>query len=563
MKHFVEGTMKHFGYESCYYFYGKQWGSWEELCQNFKWEIPEKMNAAFFVCDAYADDPDRPAIHYEDHTGRKGRFTFSDLSKSTNQLANYFSAQDLAENECVAVCTRQKPENIISHIAAWKCGAVSMPLTVMFGIDGLKYRLSHSRAKIAVVEAEVLDRLRQIRTELPDLQHVLVLGDVPLKEGEKEFWGALQPMSENFSMVEKNSSDNLIITYTSGTTGPPKGVLHRHSFILHSAHHYAVLGNAEIRGDDVFWHPADYAWMGSLFDLAFPALFYGRPIVTYSGERFSAEKAYQLINDYRITIAYIPPTALRMMRQLENPSKRWNLSSLRTIMSGGESLGTALPQWIRETFSPETVVHEAYGQTEGTLLLGNCQKYFEYKQNLGKSLPGLQVEILDDYGNIAPAGQPGEIAVRATDGNPIVFKEYWKDEEKTKEKFLGDWMLTGDEGVKDEEGYFSFIGRKDDIIISSGYRIGPSEIEDALTKHKAVLEAGVIGVPDELRGQVPKAYVVLKEGYEPSKDLENDLREFVKSRLAMHEAPRYFAFVSDLPKTVVGKVKRMDLRGLD
>ncbi|MCF8024443.1 MAG: AMP-binding protein [Desulfobacteraceae bacterium] len=555
--------MQHFPKNSCYYFYGKKWNSWEELCQNFQWEIPEKMNAAFLVCDAYADDAEKVAIYYEDHTGRKGRFTFSELRKSTNQLANYLKSQELDADECVAVCTRQKPENIISHIAAWKCGAVSMPLTVMFGIDGLKYRLGHSQAKIAIVEADVLDRVRELRADLPDLQHLLVLGEASLKEGEKDFWNALQEMPEDFDLIEKNSSDSLIITYTSGTTGPPKGVLHRHSFILHSAHHYAVLGNAEIREDDVFWHPADYAWMGSLFDLAFPALFYGRPIVTYSGQRFGPEKAFQLIHDYGISIAYIPPTALRMMRQVENPAGKWDISKLRTLMSGGESLGTALPQWIKETFGPDTVIHEAYGQTEGTLLLGNCQKYFEYRQNLGKSLPGLEVEIIDKQGNVVAPNQPGEIAVKATDGNPIVFKEYWKDEEKTREKFIGEWMVTGDQGVKDEEGYFSFISRKDDIIISSGYRMGPSEIEDALTKHDAVLEAGVIGIPDELKGQVPKAYVVLKEGYQPSEDLKKDLREFVKTRLAMHEAPRHFAFISELPKTVVGKVKRKDLRSLD
>jgi acetyl-CoA synthetase len=555
--------MKHFAPESCYYFYGKKWDSWEELCRNFQWEIPEKMNAAFFVCDAYAGGMEKVAIYYEDHTGRRGQLTFSQLQKHTNQLANYLQSRGLEADACVAVCTRQKPENIISHIATWKCGAVSMPLTVMFGTDGLKYRLTHSQARVLIVEADVLDRVRALQPELPDLNHILVLGEASLKEGEREFWDALAPMPADFVMADKNSSDNLIITYTSGTTGPPKGVLHRHSFILHSAHHYAVLGNAEIRDDDVFWHPADYAWMGSLFDLAFPALFYGRSIVTYSGERFDPEKAFQLIHEYGISIAYIPPTALRMMRQVENPRGRWDISKLRTLMSGGESLGTALPQWIKETFGPDTVIHEAYGQTEGTLLLGNCQKYFEYKQNLGKSLPGLQVEIIDERGSIAPPGQPGEIAVKATDGNPIVFKEYWKDAEKTREKFIGDWMATGDQGVKDEDGYFSFISRKDDIIISSGYRIGPSEIEDALTKHEAVLEAGVIGVPDELKGQVPKAYVVLREGHEPSKELEKNLRDFVKTRLAMHEAPRHFAFIPELPKTVVGKVKRRDLRGLD
>lgn len=554
--------MEHFATDSCYYFYGKKWDSWEELCRKFEWEIPEKMNAAFFVCDAYADDSNKVAIYYEDQTGRKGKFTFRELKKTTNQLANHLKSKGLGSNECMAVCTRQKPENIISHIAAWKCGAVSMPLTVGFGIDGLKYRLAHSEAKIAVVESEALGKIRELKEDLPNLQYILVLGEASLEAGESEFWSSVNQMSEEFTPVIKGSSESLIITYTSGTTGPPKGVLHRHSFILHSAHHYGVLGNAEIREDDVFWHPADYAWMGSLFDLAFPALFYGRPIVTYSGERFSPEKAFQLIHDYGISIAYIPPTALRMMRQVENPGQRWDISKLRTLMSGGESLGTALPQWIKETFGPDTVIHEAYGQTEGTLLLANCQKYFEYRQNLGKSLPGLEVEIIDEQGNIVPPGQPGEIAVKATDGNPIVFKEYWKDEDKTKEKFLGEWMVTGDQGVKDSDGYFSFVSRKDDIIISSGHRIGPSEIEDALTKHDTVLEAGVIGVPDELKGQVPKAYVVLKEGYEASEELEKELREFVKTRLALHEAPRHFAFISELPKTVVGKIKRKDLRNL-
>ena len=232
-------------------------------------------------------------------------------------------------------------------------------------------------------------------------------------------------------------------------------------------------------------------------------------------------------------------------------------------MSGAESFGKALPEWVAKTFGRQTVVHEAYGQTEGTLLTMNCQKYFEYKYNIGKAVPGLKVEIVDDEGNVLPPGQQGEIAIGAFDGNPVVLKEYWKNPEGTEAKFKGKWMLTGDLGIKDDEGYFTFVSRKDDIIISSGYRIGPSEIEDTLIKHKAVLEAGVIGVPDETRGEIPKAFIVLRNGYAPGEDLKKELQEFVKQRLAKHEYPRKIDFIDELPKTTTGKVKRRDLRKIE
>lgn len=549
---------------SCYYFYGKEWGSWEELCANFRWEIPEKMNAAFYVCDAHADDKSKVAIFYEDYAGKKGKLTFWELKNITNKLANYLQERGLDRGDRVAICLSQRPEAIISHIGTWKFGGVSMPLTVLFGPDGLKYRLEHSGAKIAIVEKSVLNNLRKIRTEIKDLKEVLVVGDAKLEKDEISFWKAIENMSRNFQPVEVNSDDNMVLLYTGGTTGDPKGVVHRHSWIFRGPGHYATLCNAEIRPGDVFWNPADFAWGGPLFDLAFPALFYGKPILTYAwGGKFDAEKAFKLIEDYGLTCLYIPPTALRMMRQVENASERFDLSSPRVLMSGAESFGKALPEWVAKTFGPETVVHEAYGQTEATILIMNCQKYFEYKYNIGKAVPGLEIEIIDDEGNVLPPGTEGEIAVKAFDGNPVVLKEYWRNPEATKAKFLGDWMLTGDLGVKDDEGYFTFISRKDDIIISSGYRIGPSEIEDTLIKHEAVVEAGVIGVPDETRGEIPKAFVVLKEGYSPSEDLKKELQEFVKQRLAKHEYPRKIDFIDELPKTTTGKVKRRDLRKIE
>jgi len=436
-----------------------------------------------------------------------------------------------------------------------------MPLTVLFGPDGLKYRLEHSGAKVAIVENTVLDALRQIKKDLKELNQILVVGNAELEEGEITFREAIADMSRKFEPIELDADDNMMLIYTGGTTGDPKGVVHRHSWIFRGPGHFATLGNAEIKPGDIFWNPADFAWAGPLFDLAFPALFYGRPVLTYAGgAKFDPEKAFKLIDDYGLTVLYIPPTALRMMRQVDDPSKRFELSSVRVLMSGAESFGKALPEWVSNTFGPQAVVHEAYGQTEATLLTMNCQRYYEYKYNIGRAVPGLKVEILDDAGNVLPSGKQGEIAIGAFDGNPVVFKEYWKDPDTTKEKFNGNWMLTGDTGIKDDEGYFTFVSRKDDIIISSGYRIGPSEIEDTLIKHEAVLEAAVIGIPDETRGEIPKAFIVLREGYKPSDNLLKELQTFTKNRLAKHEYPREIEFVADLPKTTTGKVKRRDLR---
>ncbi len=547
--------------QSCYYYYGKQWESWDQLRANFSWEIPKSMNAAFYVCDVHADDQDRPAIFHEDYTGAKGRITFKELQNVTNQLAKYFVQKGLNKGDRVAICLAQRPQTLISHLAAWKAGCISVPLTVLFGPDALRYRLKNADAKIAVVEEAVLNTVRSLRDELTRLETVIVVGDADLEGNEIGFEDAAASMSADFEPLLMHPDDPMLLTYTGGTTGDPKGVVQRHCFVFHAAGHFGALGNAEIRDDDVFWNPADYAWIAPLFDLAFPALFYGRPVLTYlSGGKFDPEKAFKLIEDYKLTVAYIPPTGLRMMRRVENPGRRFDLSSIRVLVSGGESLGKAVPEWAVETFNPETVVHEIYGQSEGTLLTMNCQRYFEYKYNIGKAVPGLELEVVDDSGHRVPAGKVGELAVKATDGNPIVLKEYWKKPREPEAKFLSGWMLTGDLVIKDEEGYFTFVSRKDDVIISSGYRIGPVEVEDTLIKHEAVVEAGVIGVPDEMRGQIVKAFIALSPGYEPSEALKKELQEFVKQRLAKHEYPREIEFISEIPKTTTGKIRRKDLR---
>ena len=552
---------------SCYYYYGKQWESWDQLRANFTWEIPKQMNAAHYVCDVHADDKDRVAIYHEDYSGAKGEITFWELKNITNQLANYMTHKGLCRGDRVAICLAQRPETLISHLSAWKTGCVSVPLTVLFGPDALEYRLQNSDAKIAIVEDTVLDTVRSLRAKLEHLEEVIVVGEADLKGGEVRFRDAIGNMSTTFEPLRLNPDDRMLLTYTGGTTGDPKGVVQRHCFIFHVAGHFGALGNAEIRPADVFWNPADYAWIAPLFDLAFPGLFYGKPVLTYlAGRKFDPEKAFKLIEDYKISVAYIPPTGLRMMRRVENAGRRFDLSSLRVLVSGGESLGKAVPEWAAKTFSHETVVHEIYGQSEGTLLTMNCQRYFEYKYNIGKAVPGLELKVLDDRGNEVPRGNVGELAIKASDGNPIVLKEYWKKPQETTDKFLGGWMLTGDLVVKDEDDYFTFISRKDDVIISSGYRIGPVEVEDTIIKHEAVVEAGVIGVPDETRGEIVKAFITLRPGYVPGESLKIELQEFVKHRLAKHEYPREIEFISEIPKTTTGKIRRKDLRkreGLD
>jgi acetyl-CoA synthetase len=547
--------------KSCYYYYDRHWDNWDQLRENFSWEIPEKMNAAFYVCDVHADDPDRVAIFHEDYTGAKGTITFRQLQQVTNQLANYLIQKGLNPGDRVAICLAQKPQTLISHLAVWKAGCISVPLTILFGPDALRYRLNNADARIAIVEEAVLDTVRSLRDELPQLQEIIVVGDTGLENNEIGFRDAIEPMPADCQPLSMHPDDPMLLTYTGGTTGDPKGVVQRHCFVFHAAGHFGALGNAEIRNDDVFWNPADYAWIAPLFDLAFPALFYGRPVLTYlSGGKFDPQKAFKLIEDYKLSVAYIPPTGLRMMRRVENPADRFDLSSIRVLVSGGESLGKAVPEWAIKTFSPQTVVHEIYGQSEGTLLTMNCQRYFEYKYNIGKAVPGLELKVLDDSGNPVPCGKAGELAVKATDGNPIVLKEYWKKPRETEEKFLNGWMLTGDLVIQDDEDYFTFVSRKDDVIISSGYRIGPVEVEDTIIKHEAVVEAGVIGVPDEMRGEIVKAFIALSPGYEPGEALKKELQDFVKQRLAKHEYPREIEFISEIPKTTTGKIRRKDLR---
>ncbi len=308
--------------------------------------------------------------------------------------------------------------------------------------------------------------------------------------------------------------------------------------------------------DDRIWTPADWAWIGGLYDVLMPAWHHGVTVVSHRFEKFDPAAAFQLLQDFQIRNAFLPPTALKMMRGVPSPEKRWQLN-LRTIASGGETLGNELLDWGRQTFG--LTINEFYGQTECNMIVSNCNAIMPARAGwMGRAVPGHDLAIIDDDGNPVPNGKPGQIAVKRPD--PVMFLEYWQNPDATRSKFIGDWLVTGDLGVRDDEGYLKFVGRNDDVITSAGYRIGPGEIEDCLLTHPAVKMSAVIGVPDELRTEIVKAYIVLKYEYQPSDQLAADIQAHVKHRLAAHEYPRAIAFVDYLPLTTTGKIIRRELR---
>ena len=370
--------------------------------------------------------------------------------------------------------------------------------------------------------------------------------------------GKLERQSAVFEAVNTSADDPAIIIYTSGTTGPSKGALHAHCVLLGHLPGVEMSHGGFPQEGDCMWTPADWAWIGGLLDVLLPALHHGIPVVAKRFEKFDAAAAFQLMQDCGIRNVFLPPTALKMLREVARPRDRWKLS-LRSIASGGESLGKELLRWSDEEL--QTPINEFYGQTECNVVISSCSSWFPPLPGaIGKAVPGHEVAIIDDEGRELPPGVEGNIAVRSPD--PVMFLGYWRNEAATRQKFIRDWLITGDRGSLTREGFVHYLGRTDDIITSAGYRIGPSEIEDCLLKHPAVTSAGVVGVPDAQRTEIVAAFVVLREGYVGTGELKSALQQHVRSRLGGHQYPRYVQFIDKLPLTVTGKVIRRALRDL-
>ena len=529
--------------------------TYDEVYKSFRWPVPEYYNIGVDACDKWAEERYRLALIYEDEEGRAEKFTFWDMKGLSNRLANALEAFGIERGDRVGILLPQCPEAAISHLAIYKIAAIAIPLFTLFGPDALEYRLGNSEARAVVTDAANVEKVLQIKDKLPHLETIIVTKGKPEK-GVFDFWKSVEKGSPYFEPAITKADDPALIIYTSGTTGPPKGALHAHRVVLGHVPGVEFFHNFFPKKDDVYWTPADWAWIGGLIDVLLPSWHHGVPVVAYRAKKFDPEQAFYFISKYGIRNAFMPPTALKMMRQVKDPKNRYDYK-MRTIGCGGETLGEELLDWGKEVM--DLTINEFYGQTEVNLVVGNCCEIMKVKRgSMGKPIPGHRVDVVDDHGKAVPPGVVGEVAIQRPD--PVMFLGYWRNPEATKDKFVGDWALTGDLAKKDEEGYLWFVGRKDDLITSAGYRIGPAEIEDCLLKHPAVTMAAVIGSPDEVRGEVIKAFIILKEGVPAAKELSAEIQEFVKKRLAAHEYPREIEFVKELPLTATGKIMRKELR---
>ncbi len=521
----------------------------------FRWRIPDRYNIAVDVCDRWARaEPERPAIIEVSKDWQVAPVSYGWFREHSNRLANALQARGVARGDRIAILLPQGRAVLTAHLAAYKLGAIAVPLAALFGVDALAYRLADSGAKVVVTNEAGLAKLRQIREPLPDLALTISTDG---RDSSTEDWKALLAgASPQFTPLDTMPDDPALMIYTSGTTGNPKGALHGHRVLPGHLPGVQMPHEFMPRPGDLAWTPADWAWAGGLLNMLLPALHFGVAVVARPVTRFEPDEAYRLMQDLGIRNAFVPPTALRMLRGAGSPQGRFKLN-LRTVAAAGEALGAETLEWGREALG--LTINEAYGQTECNLVLASSAALGVSRPGaIGKAVPGHEVAIIRPDGTVCAAGEEGQIAVRRPD--PVMFLGYWNNPAATVAKFIGDWMTTGDEGVQDEDGYVRFIGRDDDVITSSGYRIGPGEIEDCLLRHPAVALAAAVGKPDALRTEIVKAFVVLKPGRSGSSALVSELQNFVRARLAAHEYPREIAFRDELPMTTTGKIIRRLLR---
>jgi acetyl-CoA synthetase len=530
---------------------------YDTLYRQFRWELPAAYNIGIEVCDRWAAvEPDRVALVHIRPDGRSENVSYGWLRETSNRLANALAAHGVARGDRVAILLPQAPEVAAIHVAIYKLGAIALPLASLFGVDALSYRLQNAGVKALLCNAAGLAKLAAVRAELPAL--ALVVSTDGAADGALGFADLVARASSEFAPVATAPDDPAMMIYTSGTTGQPKGALHAHRVLLGHLPGIEMPHDFCPQPGDRFWTPADWAWAGGLLDCLLPSLYYGVPVVARRLDKFDPEEAFDLMAKSAVRNAFIPPTALRMLRTAPNPRGRHALA-LRTVGSGGESLGAETYEWGKAALG--LVVNEFYGQTECNLVLASCAMIGVSKPGaIGKPVPGHTVAVIRRDGAPCAAGELGQIAVKRPD--PVMFLAYWKNPNATAAKFIGDWMTTGDQGLVDEEGYVTFVGRDDDVITSSGYRIGPGEIEDCLIRHPAVALAAVVGKPDPLRTEIVKAFIVPKSGVATSDALAAEIQDFVRTRLSAHEYPREVAFIAEMPMTSTGKVIRRLLRDM-
>jgi acetyl-CoA synthetase len=539
--------------------------TYQRLRDRFSWDLPQRLNIGVACADAHAAAA--PALVDLRDDGEVREHTFGELSELSNRLANALQGLGVGPGDRVGVVLPQGLEAGVAHLGVYKLGAVAVPMTQLFGPDALRYRIGDSGAKAVVTDATALDRVAHVAADVGGVQVIVTGGDAAAPHHCLEH--LLDAASPRFQAADTVPDTPAVLIYTSGTTGAPKGALHGHRVLLGHLPGFELMFDFFPQEGDRMWTPADWAWIGGLIDALLPSWYHGRPVVAARRAKFDPDWAVRLMADHRVRNAFLPPTALKLMRDAADGGGRGAGDArglqLRSVMSGGEPLGAEMLAWGREHLG--VTINEIYGQTEANLLVGNSASVWDVRPgSMGKAYPGHQVAVLGDDGTLAGPDQEGEIVVRSPD--PVMLLEYWNQPEATAGKFARvgaedgaetSWLRTGDVGAVDDDGYFWFTARADDVIISAGYRVGPAEIEECIMAHPAVAMVAVVGVPDELRGNVVKAFVQLGDRG-PSEQLRSEIADHVRQRLAAYEYPREIEFVDELPLTTTGKIRRKELR---
>lgn len=529
---------------------------WKTVEKEFTWSQTGKVNMAYEAIDRHAesDIKDKIALYYSD-ANRDEQYTFAQMKANSNRAANVLKSVGVEKGDRVFIFMPRTPELYFSVLGTIKLGGIVGPLFEAFMEAAVKDRLEDSGAKVLITTPELLERVPL--AELPELETVLVVGENVKEEGQiKDFMKMFNEASEECEITWVDREDGLILHYTSGSTGKPKGVLHVHNAMIQQ--YQTARWVLDLQDDDIFWCTADPGWVtGTSYGIFGPWLCGVSNVIR--GGRFSPDDWYSTIEKYKVTVWYSAPTAFRMLMSAgEDVIKKYDLSSVRHVLSVGEPLNPEVVRWGVKVLGLR--IHDNWWMTEtGAQLISNYPSMPIKPGSMGKPIPGIEAAIIDDQGNILPPNRMGNLAIKK--GWPSMMRQIWNNKEKYDSYFeVEGWYISGDSAYMDEDGYFWFQGRVDDVIMTAGERVGPFEVESKLIEHPAVAEAGVIGKPDPVRGEIIKAFIALRDGYEQSDELIEEIREFVKKGLAAHAAPREIEFRDKLPKTRSGKIMRRVLK---
>ena len=521
---------------------------YEDRVRDFTWQMPEEFNFGALV-DAWATDRSRVALYWEDEGGRRERLTFWDVRQGSNRFMNALAALGVGRADPVMIMLPRVPAWQMAMVGAMKLGALVIPCTASLRAKDIRYRAQHSGARAIVTTVEQVPEVDAALAGVAGPTVRIALGGAPA--GWHDLDAVLAKASTGGVPARTRSDEPALCYYTSGTTKDPKAVLHTHAYPF--AHRWTGEYWLDLRRTDLHWTTSDTGWAKAAWGVLFGPWMNGVPVFMYNG-RFEPERELDLLERNEITVFCGPPTEYRLL--VKQNLKRWRLPRLRHCVGAGEPLNPEVINAWHEAY--DLMIHDGYGQTETTCLAANLPGMPIRPGSMGKPFPGHDVRVIDEQGNEVEPGQIGELALRGSP--PSLFREYWKNPDDTAAVRRGDWHLTGDRARRDEDGYLWFIGRADDVIISAGYRIGPFEVESALLEHPAVVESAVVASPDPIRGEVVKAFVVVREGHEAGDDLARALQDHVKKVTAPYKYPREIEFVDSLPKTVSGKIRRVELR---